>query len=159
MSKISYNIISILKHIIFILISAIDQPPSFELYGKLEGKIFKEKFDVLKKDRIISYRKFNQHSFPKLYIFIYIPYSVKSSRIYNRNTNRFYLYSVCKHVYVLCSRSRYDSFRVPPCTRSNRWILIVFHISLPLSSCPLFKVCTPSDQISAYRGFRAVLRT
>lgn len=47
-------------------------------------------------------------------------------RIYNQNTNHFYLYYItgfeCLQTLRLrfCSRARYDSFRVPPCTRTDR---------------------------------------
>lgn len=104
--------------------------------------IFEEKFDVLKiwkkKDTIILNRKFNQHSFPKLYIYIYIPYFV---RIYNRNTSHFYLYSIrlFANTFNVCSPSRYDSFCVPPRTRSYRWILIVLPYLAPLRS-PFLRV-------------------
>lgn len=102
MSKISYNVISILKHITFLLISAIDQS-SFELYGKLEGKIFKEKFDVLKKDRIISYRKFNQHSFQN-YIYLYTFRTRLEVHGFTIETRIAFIYTVFANTFTFSAR-------------------------------------------------------
>lgn len=128
--------------------------------------IFEEKFDVLKiwnkKTRLFWIENLiNIVSQNYIYIYIYIPYFV---RIYNRNTSHFYLYSIrlFANTFNVCSPSRYDSFCVPPCTRSNRWILIVLPYlappSLSLPSCPLFAVCTPFDRISPIEDFCAVSR-